>query len=216
MENKRNRLTFVTILVIVTLFSSNLRTNEELNKALDMANILQKENEYLKSQLLVKDEINNKLASEYNILLDEKIEYIKELEKRINEFEEQEKRTVKLGTFTVTCYDLSYQSTGKTLNSSGYGITASGFDLTGHTWQTARAIAVDPNVIPLGSMVKITFNNTNYSQYNGIYRAVDTGGAIKGNRIDLFLGDFNQRTTHQSCIDFGKTQANVEIIKEDK
>ena len=39
-----------------------------------------------------------------------------------------------------------------------------------------RTIAVDPKVIPLGSRVEI----------NGqIYIAEDTGGAIKGNRIDM-------------------------------
>lgn len=113
----------------------------------------------------------------------------------------------------VTCYDLSVQSCGKPIGSKGYGITASGFDLRGHSWESARAIAVDPKVIPLGSDVEVIFDNDNYSKYNGVYKAVDTGGAIKGNKIDFFLGDFNQNKTHQSVWDFGKTTAKVKIMR---
>lgn len=121
--------------------------------------------------------------------------------------------TADLGVFKVTCYDLSVQSCGKPIGSKGYGITASGFDLTGHSWDTARSIAVDPRVIPLGSKVEITFTNEKYSKYNGIYTARDTGGAIKQRKIDFFLGDFHQNKTHQSVWDFGVTQAKLKIIK---
>lgn len=47
-----------------------------------------------------------------------------------------------------------------------------------------RTIAVDKNVIPLGSTV--------YIEGFGYYIAEDTGGAIKGNRIDIFLMDYNK------------------------
>ena len=42
-----------------------------------------------------------------------------------------------------------------------------------------RTIAVDPDVIPLGSTVIIDGKG---------YIAEDTGGAIKGNIIDMFVG----------------------------
>lgn len=122
-------------------------------------------------------------------------------------------RSTELGVFTVTTYDLSVQSCGKPIGSKGYGITASGFDLTGHTWETARSIAVDPEVIPLGNKVEITFTNEAYSKYNGVYTARDTGGAIKQNKIDFFMGDFKQNKTHQSVWDFGVTKANLKIIR---
>lgn len=51
--------------------------------------------------------------------------------------------------------------------------TANGTDL--HV--NPRVIAVDPNVIPLGSTVTV--------EGYGTYIAADTGGAIKGNRIDI-------------------------------
>ena len=46
-----------------------------------------------------------------------------------------------------------------------------------------RTIAVDKNVIPLGSKVKI----------NGVeYVAEDTGGAIKQKRIDIFVSSHKE------------------------
>lgn len=54
--------------------------------------------------------------------------------------------------------------------------------------------AVDPKKIPLGSYVKI----------NGVvYRAEDTGGAIKGNRIDVVVG------THKEALQKGTYKAQV-------
>jgi 3D (Asp-Asp-Asp) domain-containing protein len=44
-------------------------------------------------------------------------------------------------------------------------------------------VAVDPNVIPLGSKLKISPNPFNYG---GTFTAFDTGGAIKGHRIDFY------------------------------
>lgn len=55
---------------------------------------------------------------------------------------------------------------------------------TGTRPKEGRTIAVDRNVIPLGSTV--------YIEGFGYYIAEDTGGAIKGNRIDVFLMDYNK------------------------
>lgn len=59
-----------------------------------------------------------------------------------------------------------------------------------------RTIAVDPTVIPYGSEVVI---------YGHTYIAEDTGGAIKGNRIDILF------ETHQEALEFGIQYANVEV-----
>lgn len=56
------------------------------------------------------------------------------------------------------------------------GITANGTAL----YEGARVIAVDPNVIPLGTRV--------YVPGYGEAIAADTGGAIQGNIIDVFMG----------------------------
>lgn len=59
------------------------------------------------------------------------------------------------------------------------GPWANGVTSTGATATTNRTIAVDPTQIPYGSKVVI----------NGqVYVAEDCGGAIKGNRIDIYVG----------------------------
>ena len=102
---------------------------------------------------------------------------------------------IDLGTFEITAY-----CTG-TCCSSGTGITASGAVAT-----VGRTIGVDPNVIPLGSTVKIVFRDgTEY-----IYIAEDTGSAIKGNIIDLLV------SSHSEGIQFGRQtcRAYVEEIND--
>lgn len=78
-----------------------------------------------------------------------------------------------LGNFTITHYCNCRECCG----SWAGGNTASG------TVPTAgRTIAVDPSVIPLGTRVII----------NGqVYVAEDTGGAIKGNKIDIYVSSHN-------------------------
>jgi len=114
--------------------------------------------------------------------------------------------------FKATAYDLSYQSCGKHKGDKGYGITANGTNLIGKTREQAMTIAVDPNVIPLGSQVKITFPEP-YTHFNGIYTANDTGGGIKGKRVDIFMGDFGSNNSNQSVWDFGIREVEVQILK---
>ncbi len=63
----------------------------------------------------------------------------------------------------------------------GTGVTATGFDL--RSGQQRYGIAVDPRVIRLGSLVHVWPNPFHRRQ---AFRAFDTGGAIKGRRIDFF------------------------------
>ncbi|MFC4620353.1 ubiquitin-like domain-containing protein [Camelliibacillus cellulosilyticus] len=78
---------------------------------------------------------------------------------------------------------LFLRSSAYTSNCKGCsGITTTGFNLKTHT--NAKIIAVDPSVIPLGSRV--------YVEGYGYATALDTGGAIKGNRIDIFFPSIAQ------------------------
>ena len=113
--------------------------------------------------------------------------------------------------FEITAYDLSYQSCQKTPEHPAYGITASGVSLKDHTRESAMAIAVDPNQIPLGSKVLIIFEDENRAKYNGVYTAVDTGGAINGNRIDIFFGDEKEDVSNEA-IEFGRASAKVLVL----
>ena len=93
-----------------------------------------------------------------------------------------------LGEFRLTAYCNCSICCGAY---AGMNKTASGTTPT-----EGRTIAVDPDVIPYGSEVYI----------NGqTYIAEDCGGAIKGNRIDVY---FN---THQAAWNFGSVYAEVRI-----
>lgn len=63
------------------------------------------------------------------------------------------------------------------------GTTATGINLRENPH--LKIIAVDPSVIKLGSLVKLS--SESYPKLNGVYVAGDTGGAIKGNKIDIFV-----------------------------
>lgn len=80
-------------------------------------------------------------------------------------------RTLKMTAtaYTAECYGCS-------------GVTATGINLNNN--RNAKVIAVDPSVIPLGSTVHV----------EGYGRAIagDTGGAIKGNKIDLHMATESQ------------------------
>jgi 3D (Asp-Asp-Asp) domain-containing protein len=64
----------------------------------------------------------------------------------------------------------------------GTGTTATGIDL--HASPKRYLVAVDPTRIPLGSKLRIWPNP--FGDRNIIFTAADTGGAIKGNRIDFY------------------------------
>ncbi|SFC94257.1 LysM peptidoglycan-binding and 3D domain-containing protein [Bacillus sp. UNCCL81] len=76
------------------------------------------------------------------------------------------------------------------------GITATGIDLKKNP--NTKVISVDPSVIPLGSKVNV--------EGYGVAIAGDTGGAIKGNRIDVFIPN------KQDAINFGRKQVKVTIL----
>lgn len=76
------------------------------------------------------------------------------------------------------------------------GLTATGIDLRSNP--NLKVIAVDPSVIPLGSKVWV--------EGYGTAIAGDTGGAIKGNRIDLFVNSKEQ------AYRFGRKQVKIRIM----
>jgi 3D (Asp-Asp-Asp) domain-containing protein len=121
-----------------------------------------------------------------------------------------------LGDFTITAYDLSIQSCGKAPNHPQFGITSSGFNLAGKNWKEIKVIAVDPSVIPLGTEVYIEFKEDYLQKYNGFFTAADTGSGVKGNDIDLYLGDGTgiNKDVHKETLKFGVRKAKVYSMKK--
>ena len=90
---------------------------------------------------------------------------------------------------TVTHYDCCVECCGK-----DDGVTASGVLAT-----PGVTVAVDPSVIPLGSDVLVDYGDGEIHYY----RADDTGGAVKGNHIDLCVA------THEEALQLGRQTATV-------
>lgn len=84
----------------------------------------------------------------------------------------------------------------------GGEITASG------TVTKYGTIAVDPSVIPLGSRLYVVSDGGDQSWSYGPGLAEDTGGLIKGTKIDLFF------MTGDEANDFGIRPAKVYILKD--
>ena len=85
---------------------------------------------------------------------------------------------------------------------TGYGGDGD-FTSTGKAAKTG-VIAVDPEVIPLGSKLYVV---SDYMEH-GVCYAEDIGGAIKGNHIDVHLGD-----DLEAQLAFGRRTARVYILE---
>jgi len=182
----KHNILFVSVISAFILYGST-NGNHVVNESINIKNT---------------NHINNYKGSDANVLKELRKQYI-----IVKTYEKPEPIE-----FTVTAYDLSFNSCQKSRGTEGYGITSSGFDLRGHTIDSARVISVDPSIIPLGNKVRLTFKEDKYKRYDNIYTALDKGGLIKNQRIDLFVGD--NIWSKNKIKDFGVTQAYVEIIKD--
>ena len=104
----------------------------------------------------------------------------------------EKEKAINMGNFEATAYCICYNCCGKTPEHPAYGITASGRRAT-----PGRTVAVDPRKIPLGSTVIIDGKE---------YIAEDTGGAIKGNRVDICFD------SHASALQYGRRTVEVKVI----
>jgi len=85
----------------------------------------------------------------------------------------------------------SYEATAYSL----HGRTASG------AAATTGMIAADPRVLPIGSRVKIEAGS-----YSGEYLVADTGGAVKGKRIDIWT------PSSREAMRFGRRKVKLTVL----
>lgn len=136
-------------------------------------------------------EENQEEAGESQGAVEENQEAVEEQVESANEVEETTTEEVRGKTFAV-------EATAYTAGCSGCsGITATGINLNNDPY--AKVIAVDPNVIPLGTQV--------YVEGYGYAVAGDTGGAIKGNKIDVHL------PTKEEAYNWGRKTVNITLIE---
>lgn len=95
-------------------------------------------------------------------------------------------------------------SSGRTLRVQATGYSTKQPNLSTHTATgidlriNPRVIAVDPSVIPLGSMVEV--------EGMGVYIAGDTGGAIRGNIIDIHF------QTVGEALSWGRRSVTIRVL----
>ena len=119
------------------------------------------------------------------------------LEEELEEGVSDEK--ISLGEFKLTAYCSCEKCCGiwaknRPLDENGNEIV---YGASGAVLVAGRSVAVDPSVIPYGSEIEIGGDK---------YRADDCGGAIKGNRIDVYFDD------HQSALEFAVKKEEVFLI----
>lgn len=79
---------------------------------------------------------------------------------------------------------------------SDYGITKSGVVVA------TGIVAADPTVLPIGSIIEIEAGD-----YSGIYTVMDTGGDVKGEKIDIFIPNYDE------AVRFGIRKVAVKVLR---
>ena len=112
---------------------------------------------------------------------------------KLNEDYQNLKQKEQWQEFTVTAY---------TSNECGT-VTYSGFELDKNYSKYLNVCAVDPSIIKMGSIVLVKFENGEIKPYV----ALDTGYAIKGKRIDLYMDNLDE------ALQFGRQQLEISILE---
>ncbi|WP_455540165.1 SH3 domain-containing protein [Terrisporobacter sp.] len=87
-----------------------------------------------------------------------------------------------------------------TLDVKAYAYYTGTITATGTKPTFGRTIAVDPKVIPYGTRIYIP-------EFDKTFIAEDCGGAIKGNKIDIYMN------TREECINWGVRNITLYILK---
>lgn len=128
----------------------------------------------------------NQLLQNLHILEQDNQRQLDEFDERIQELENILSQAE---IYTVTAYT--------SFCGNGDGLSA-----TGTVPSRGRTIAVDPRKIKLGSQVWV--------EGLGVLTAEDTGGKIKGNRLDYYIGESREEASA-----FGRQRRKVVVVGHD-
>lgn len=153
----------------------------------------------LRMQLRTTEEVYQEKLAESERMRIMAVQELGEMAQRLADMEAQEDTAVALadsgaepeylGEFTVTAYCCEKYPH---ICGTGDGLTATGVPVE------PGIVAVDPSIIELGSRIVIDGQE---------YLAADTGGAIKGCRVDIAC------SLHSAALEYGVRTADVYIIK---
>lgn len=194
-EFVNNMYLFINIMKNEAELIENLRfEKEEDERVLRKSEEKKREIEDLKEEIIIEEQKLLENIKKNQLLLDqvesEKKEFqnlLGEIKRRIAEIQPPGLKLIGEWEMTATAY---YSGGG---GISGNGITAIGLRVR------KGIVAVDPRVIPLGTKL--------YIPGYGEALAADTGGWIKGNRIDLAY------ETLEECFRFGRRRLRVYLVE---
>jgi 3D (Asp-Asp-Asp) domain-containing protein len=163
----------------------------ELEREKTDSKALQNLVEVLETKKAQAEDKSVKLEKDYQLLQQE---LKKEKEKtKIPVVSRSKAEPVKKKTFYVTATAYTQRAEEGTAD----GITFTETRVTG-----GRTVAVDPKMIPLGSKLYLDFPSV-----KGYYIAEDIGGAIRSNRIDIYMDSLTDARN------FGRQKGTVTIIE---
>lgn len=222
MKNKVSSITdkILAIIMIVSLgitssgfaiYYDNAKTFKKIIEEQEV-DLKQKSTEIAKLEKTIelKDKKNESLEKVIEIK-DKQIEGREELIKTLKELNQKQKKIIEDSNFNAKSKGSDSTTTATiNMNASAYialcsegcsGKTASGYDVKNTIYYNGmRIIASDLDVLPMYSIVEI-------EGFSDRFIVLDTGGAIKGNKIDILFD------SHTNAIKFGRKNLKVKVLR---
>ncbi len=115
--------------------------------------------------------------------------------------------TIALGCTVFAAGPAVAQTSAATKPGSSLTFTATAYCQAGKTQSGAPArtgiVAADPHVLPVGSVVRVDTPRA----YSGIYTVLDTGAAVNGRHLDIFVPDCAR--AHR----FGRQKVRIHVLR---
>ena len=163
--------------------------------------------------------VNGKVVNTYKVVIENGQVQAKTLVSSVTAVETQD-RMVEEGTISTITRDGEVLRFSKALNVVATAYTADinpatgkpddawgGMTASGKQAVPGLTIAADLRVLPMYSRVYVEGTDAFGKRYSGIYQVMDKGGAIKGNRIDIFMLTFDE------TYNFGRRKMKVYLLE---
>ncbi len=174
-------LGLIAVVGVLFYFQPKAEAKPIFESEIDLQNNIQQ-------QIIQQNNLNQQLIQQNNQTI-QQINPIQKTEiQQDNEIktEENNEMVVEARNFRATAYCLR-------------GKTASGSNVR------RGIVAADPRVLPLGTRIQLDAGS-----YSGTYTVADTGGAVKGRILDVWVPNCSEATR------FGRKRVKVSVLKRNK
>ncbi|TDY01846.1 UNVERIFIED_CONTAM: 3D (Asp-Asp-Asp) domain-containing protein [Lysinibacillus xylanilyticus] len=199
-----NQYKIILFIFLILLFSLFIKDDEKCgNNNLDLNKIFQNtpKNSYENAITTIRSKVEQIKKQKYQMQLELKQRMHEEkIRKEQHNLEKQysslnNKINTEWRNFHATYYSNDCRGCS--------GITATGINVQETIYfKNLRIVAVDPTIIPLGTIVEIQTRNERFKAI-----AADKGGAIKGYRLDILV------ESEKIAVQYGRHDVQVLIIK---